>query len=267
MLTYESLLEHAKLREMPLTKLRGILREYLQILMLKEIYKRMEGKKLFFTGGTSLRLVYNLKRFSEDLDFDTNSLSKKDFEELLTRVQKELERIGFTSNISFDFWNNVYSSKLYFLDIEKKYFVSSSYVKKPGIVIKIECNKTKYKLKGESVMITGFGEFFPVLCTDKGITFANKIDALLKKERARHLYDFMFMLSNKYPLDKKLMKNLGIKGDPFETVLKKIKSFTSSELKKKAESFKPFLFDESEAEKIAQAHELVPMLVERYGRN
>lgn len=267
MLTYESLLEHAKLREMPLTKLRGILREYLQILILKEIYKRKEGKKLFFTGGTSLRLGYDLKRFSEDLDFDTNSLSRKDFQALLAQVQKGLDRTGFISKLSFDFWDGIYSSKLCFPYIEKKYSTTSTYVKKQGIIIKIECNKTKHRLRGESIMITGFGEFFPVLFTDKSITFANKIDALLKKERARHLYDFMFMISNKYSLDKNLIKKLGIKGDPFKLTLKKIQSFTTSELRKKAESFKPFLFDESEASKIVQAHNLIPMLIEKYRKN
>ena len=62
MLTYESLMEQAKLRKMPYTKVRGILREYLQILILKELYKVEEGKKLYFTGGTYLRLVDDLKR-------------------------------------------------------------------------------------------------------------------------------------------------------------------------------------------------------------
>lgn len=264
MLTYESLIEQAKLREIPSTKPRGILREYIQILILKEIYKTKEGKELYFTGGTCLRLLKNLKRFSEDLDFDTNSLTKKSFTELLEKTKIELERIGLECSFQLEFWNSVYSSKLLFPGVEKLYLIQSKYSRKQGIIIKLEVNKSKYKIKSEPNIITGFGEFFPVQSTDKSITFANKIDALIKKERARHIYDFMFMLSNKYSLDVKLLKILGIKGDALEVALKKIQSFTRSELKKKAESLRPFLFDESEADKIINARDLVPLLINRY---
>ena len=116
-------------------------------------------------------------------------------------------------------------------------------------------------------MISGFGEFYPILCTDKGIAFANKIDALIKKERARHIYDFMFMISNNYPIDKKLLGKYGIKGDPLKHVLKKINSYSKSELKKMAESFRPFLFDESEADKVVNAHEIIPLLIGKYNSN
>ena len=90
MLTYESLLEQAKSRGMPHTKIRGVLREYLQILILKELYKAELGRKLYFTGGTYLRLVHSLKRFSEDLDFNTNTITKQEFEGLLKKVKNEL---------------------------------------------------------------------------------------------------------------------------------------------------------------------------------
>ena len=75
MLTYDSLIEQAQSRGMPPTKIRAILREYLQILILKQLYKTESGKKLYFTGGTYLRLIHNLKRFSEDLDFNTNTIT------------------------------------------------------------------------------------------------------------------------------------------------------------------------------------------------
>ena len=49
MLTYEALLEQANLRRMPANKIRGVLREYLQILILKELYRSGDGRKLYFT--------------------------------------------------------------------------------------------------------------------------------------------------------------------------------------------------------------------------
>lgn len=43
--------------------------EYLQTIVLKEIYEIPECKDLIFYGGTSLRFIFDLNRLSEDLDF------------------------------------------------------------------------------------------------------------------------------------------------------------------------------------------------------
>ncbi|MBC8473204.1 MAG: nucleotidyl transferase AbiEii/AbiGii toxin family protein [Candidatus Omnitrophica bacterium] len=261
MLTYDSLIEQAKSRSMPHTKIRGILREYLQILILKGLYKIKSGKRLYFTGGTYLRLVHSLKRFSEDLDFNTNHMTKKEFEDLLEKVGMELKRINIDTEVRFAHWGNSYVSKLIFPGIEKAYNVISGYSKKEGIMIKIEANRLRQKIKNETRMISGFGEFYPVICTDIGILFADKIDALTKKNRGRHLYDIIFILSNKHPINGPFLKNLGIKKDPFEVILDRVRTFSKTELKKQAEVLRPFLFDESEADLISNAKDIIPSLI------
>jgi len=264
MLTYESLMEQAQSRGMPPTKLRAVLREYLQILILKQLYKTDSGKKLYFTGGSYLRLIHNLKRFSEDLDFNTNVIMKEEFEELLKKVKDELKKIGIDSRVRFTHWENVYAAKLIFPMIEKVYDVISKYSKKEGIIIKIETNKPKWRVKPETQVISGFGEFYPCMCTYRGALFADKIDALTKKNRGRHIYDIMFMLSNKFPIDRVVLKTFGIKRDPFEVISIGIKHFSKTELKKQAEILRPFLFDESEANLLVRAHDIIPSLLERY---
>ncbi|MBU4343713.1 MAG: nucleotidyl transferase AbiEii/AbiGii toxin family protein [Candidatus Omnitrophica bacterium] len=265
MLTYESLIEQAKSREMPPTKIRGILREYLQILILKELYRLESGRKLLFTGGTYLRLVCGLKRFSEDLDFNTNTITKREFEGLLNSVKNELKRIGLEAGLEFTHWGNVYVSKITFPGVEKMYSVVSKYSKKKGIMIKAETNILEKKIKSQTQMIAGFGEFYPCICTDRGILFADKIDALNKKERGRHLYDIMFMLSNKYPVDRDFLKGLGIRKAPFDAISDRIKGLSRAELEKQAEVLRPFLFDEAEADLVADAHNIIPSLLEKYG--
>ena len=53
--------------------IRNLLKEYLQIYVLNYIYTNPKyNKELIFTGGTCLRLMYDLSRLSEDLDFDYN---------------------------------------------------------------------------------------------------------------------------------------------------------------------------------------------------
>ena len=56
-----------------------ILREYLQCKILQIIFNNQpRANKLCFIGGTSLRLLYNNNRFSEDIDFDHYGLTEND---------------------------------------------------------------------------------------------------------------------------------------------------------------------------------------------
>jgi predicted nucleotidyltransferase component of viral defense system len=46
-----------------------IVREYWEMLILKELAESPLGEKLVFIGGTALCLAYNSPRFSDDLGF------------------------------------------------------------------------------------------------------------------------------------------------------------------------------------------------------
>lgn len=264
MLTYEALLEQAKLRSMPANKIRGVLREYLQILILKELYRSEDGRKLCFTGGTYLRLAHNIRRFSEDLDFNAKDLTQKGFEAVISGVQIELNRIDAKTELDFGHWGNLYVASLTFPEAEKDYGAISRYSKKKGIVIKIETNNPGWKIKTETLLMSGFGEMYPAVCTDKGALFADKIDALVRKNRARHLYDIIFMLSQNYPVEWEVFKTFGMQGDPLSYITEKVKSLTAGRLKEMAEELRPFLFDENEAGLIVNAHTVVPQLINRY---
>lgn len=264
MLTYDALIEQARLRGMPLTKMRGILREYLQILILKELYKTEEGRKLYFTGGTYLRLLLNLKRFSEDLDFNCDVLKKEQFESLVKKLKAELKRLNIDADVKFTHWGNIFSADLIFPAIEKAYNVVSEFSKGKGIVIKLESNRPKWKIKTVSEVISGFGEMYPCICTDKSALFADKIDAFSKKSRGRHIYDIMFMLANKYPIDNKILQSFGIKEEPLKVIADRIKSISAAELKKQAETLRLFLFEESEADLIINAPAVLVSLIAKY---
>jgi predicted nucleotidyltransferase component of viral defense system len=264
MLSYDALVEQAKIRNMPPAKMRGILREYLQILILKELNRQELGRKLYFTGGTYLRLVHNLKRFSEDLDFNTNKLNQKSFEELIEKVTTELSRIVSRINLEFTHWDNILVAKLIFPEVERFYNIISRHSKKAGIIIKLETNRPDWKIKSETQVISGFGETYPCICTDISALFADKIDAILKKKRGRHLYDVIFLLSNKFKINREALKKLDIKEDPLELVLSRIENISKKELNRQGEILRPFLFEESDTELIIQAHDIIPKLVEQY---
>lgn len=51
-------------------------------------------RKITFIGGTSIRLIKNIDRFSEDLDFDCKSFPKKEFNEMTGGIIKFLTNNG-----------------------------------------------------------------------------------------------------------------------------------------------------------------------------
>ncbi len=264
MLTYEALIEQAKLKNMPATKIRGILREYLQILILKELSRCKNGKKLCFTGGTYLRLALNLKRFSEDMDFNASRLSRDEFENTLGKIKTELKRSGFNTYFEFHHWRNIYAAKLIFPEIEKEYNVVSPHSKKEGITIKIEANNPEWEVPGKTEIISGFGEMYPCLCANVDILFADKIDAFIKKKRGRHLYDLIFLLTNKHHISRKNLAFFGITQDPLEAILNRANQLSHNELAQQAEGLRPFLFEEKEADLIIHAKEILPSLLQKY---
>ncbi|MDZ7586936.1 MAG: nucleotidyl transferase AbiEii/AbiGii toxin family protein, partial [Patescibacteria group bacterium] len=89
---FNQVLEFAREYGLPLGKKRGILREYLQALFLSKLYKNHLAAKLVFVGGTSLRLLRNLPRFSSDLDFDNLGLSNKQIIGLVNESAKAIKK-------------------------------------------------------------------------------------------------------------------------------------------------------------------------------
>ena len=71
-----------------------ILKEYLQLMILDYLSSTPSIQKMAFIGGTNLRLVKGIDRFSEDLDFDCKDLSKDEFIEMTNGVIQFLERSG-----------------------------------------------------------------------------------------------------------------------------------------------------------------------------
>lgn len=75
-------------------------REYLQALILSGMQKAGAMIPLAFHGGTALRFLYSLPRFSEDLDFALErDVLNFNFLRTMQRVKSELVRMGFDVRI------------------------------------------------------------------------------------------------------------------------------------------------------------------------
>jgi predicted nucleotidyltransferase component of viral defense system len=76
------------------------LREILQEIALLGLWRSKFFDKAAFYGGTALRILYGLDRFSEYLDFSLLSPSKKfDLSRYLAFLQKELDGFGFNVKV------------------------------------------------------------------------------------------------------------------------------------------------------------------------
>jgi len=77
------------------------LRELLQSLALLGLWRAKFFEHIAFYGGTALRILYGLDRFSEDLDFSLMTPSAKfSFDTYSSALQKELNAYGF--DITFE---------------------------------------------------------------------------------------------------------------------------------------------------------------------
>jgi predicted nucleotidyltransferase component of viral defense system len=261
MLTYESIVREAEGRGMPREKIRGIVREYLQVILLKHLYRGAYAGNFYFMGGTSLRLLYGLRRFSEDLDFNLMGLGKKGFEECAKTIREDLLKEGITSELSFSHRDTLFIAEYSFKGIMDRYGIID---KRGELLIKFEANKPPYKLETETGIVNGFGELFIVNAMYRGSVFADKIDALRNKKMGRHVYDIIYMLSKKFPIDRKLLKENGINAEPKEALKEIFSEITDAKLIELAEKIKPFLFDPKEQELIRNAKTVVSNLSAGY---
>jgi hypothetical protein len=75
---------------------RHIVREYVQHYILYLLYRTKHYRRMLFTGGTALRILFGLPRFSEDLDFSAaGPADALDFAAVRADVLAELELAGY----------------------------------------------------------------------------------------------------------------------------------------------------------------------------
>jgi hypothetical protein len=83
-------LEHLLKAEVDSEEGRGLVREYLQARILEILQNAGAFLCLSFHEGTALRILYNLPRFSEDLDFSLDrALDEYDFTKYLGAIKKQ----------------------------------------------------------------------------------------------------------------------------------------------------------------------------------
>ena len=78
------------------------LREYLQAFILRSLHESEAFQRLSFVGGTALRFLYGLPRFSEDLDFSLESPEGYAPQKWMSKLNRDMTFAGFDTALT---WN------------------------------------------------------------------------------------------------------------------------------------------------------------------
>ncbi len=173
-----------------------VAREYIQILFLNELYSQSFSEDIFFKGGTAIRLIYAGTRFSEDLDFTVN-MNGKDFEESLNKFLLTL------SNKYLIKWKEKESvaGKTYLLTATIPGFKTDIFVRLDFSFRERVFEPQKKILKADYPIL--LNSFIQVLSIDEII--AEKIRAIITRDKARDLYDIWILLQTGGKLNLKLV--------------------------------------------------------------
>ena len=172
-----------------------MLKEYLQLLILDFLSSTSYIKKVIFIGGTYLRLVMGIDRFSEDIDFDCKDLTKDEFHELCDDVANYLKKNGYKVELRKDENKDLkaFREGIYFPEF--LFQIGLSAHRDAKFLIKIEAQDQGVNYNIDIDFIKGCGFFFPFPVPKVNVICSMKIAALINRQKGRDFYDVMFLLS------------------------------------------------------------------------
>ncbi|GAP73256.1 nucleotidyl transferase AbiEii/AbiGii toxin family protein [Candidatus Symbiothrix dinenymphae] len=236
-----------------------MLKEYIQLMILDYLSTSSYVNKITFIGGTNLRLVHGIDRFSEDLDFDCKNLSSDEFLQMTDDVLIFLQRAGFQVE-SRDKANDklkAFRRNIYFPELLFNLGLSGH--KEERFLIKIESQNQGYNYVPVVVNVKRAGFFFPFPVPPDGILCAMKISALLSRQKGRDFYDVLFLLSQTEPDYGYLTAKCNIHNGA-ELKIALTNALNSIDIQQKSHDFEHLLFDKSQIKKVLLFEEFIRTL-------
>lgn len=192
------------------------LREILQQTALLGLARHHFFEHAVFYGGTALRILYGLDRYSEDLDFSLiNSTSDFDFTPFLEGMHRELLGMGFELDVSIrkkneetGIWSAFLKADTYslLLSIHEKTKIKGIHPEqKIQIKLEIDTDPPLSHLPFETKLIKNPVPFY-VTTYDMADLFAGKMHAVLCRNwknriKGRDWYDLIWYIQNNVPMN------------------------------------------------------------------
>lgn len=196
---------------LPSNQRRAIVREYLQAKIISVLYSQKISQKMFFVGGTGLRLLYGLDRFSEDLDFDVPEISEKGIGNLLDYTANILQK----ENFECVYYKNKTKVKTYF-ELRFSKILNELEVtdnKDENLVIKFDFESFWKGQTPENKLFKRYGVIASAVTKTLGQFVVQKLVAYLSRKEtlARDLYDLVWLAAQNAKPDEKFAKMNGYK--------------------------------------------------------
>ena len=173
----------------------NIMREYLQAYMLRLMHDAGAFRRIAFVGGTALRFLHGLPRFSEDLDFSAVSDERVDFAGLLKKLTDGLGLAGYQTTTVYDDGKTVLSAFVKFQGLLQAAGMTGHKTQLLSIKLEIDSNPPV----GAGLETRLVNKYFPVafLAYDTPSLFAGKLHCVYTRKylKGRDFFDIGWYLS------------------------------------------------------------------------
>ena len=234
------------------------LREYLQHVILRVLFEQKDLPHLIFHGGTALRIIHGLNRFSEDLDFhlklpdETYTLSQ-----VIFRLRKNLALQGYLISDSGVKEKTVRSTFIKFEGLAFECGLTSNADEKLSIKLEFNANPP-LGWEVERRLINTYMPF-SIVYHDAPTFLSGIIHAIIQRPytKGRDFYNLIFLLSRwqglppNIPYLQNALQQTGYMGAPInENSWKSVLSDTARSLNwsQIQDDIRPFVTSEADSE-------------------
>lgn len=176
---------------------RSIAREYLQARILEALQDQGIFARWAFVGGTALRFLFGLPRYSEDLDFSLiGPKRKEEFTSLVKKIGGVFDAEGYANDIRIKDNGAVNSALIRFKDI--LFELSLSPRRGQILSIRVEIDSNPPAGAGTATTIIRKFVALHLLHYDRPSLLAGKLHALLSRPytKGRDLFDLVWYLAD-----------------------------------------------------------------------
>jgi hypothetical protein len=173
-------------------------REYLQALILQGLQRAGAMTALAFHGGTSLRFLYSLPRYSEDLDFALEgNAASYDFRSILQAIRRDLESQGYSLHLKVNDQKTVHSAFIRFAGLP--YELKLSPHRDETLAVKLEVDTRPPAGATLETSLVRRHILLNIQHHDRASLLAGKLHAILQRPylKGRDLYDLIWYLSDR----------------------------------------------------------------------
>jgi predicted nucleotidyltransferase component of viral defense system len=175
----------------------NVMREYLQARILGSLQDAGAMLSLAFHGGTALRFLYAIPRYSEDLDFALEGdRSQYDLRAYLQAIRRELGREGYVVELKVSDQKVVHSAFIRFPGLPYELGLSSQ--RRQVIAVKVEVDTNPPAGAGLATTVVRRYVTLQLQHHDRSSLLAGKLHAILQRSylKGRDIYDLLWYLSD-----------------------------------------------------------------------